>query len=500
VSHAPTNAQPPQFTVAFTPPKGALQHVWNPFEERFNCSWTSQRSSFGSGLGVRAAFDDAETNVLTFAVSECRRTVRFSTEIDMRDANDHRERFAATYFADGEAAAFVRYTTRLRLDARRVFWSDPVRDAVAWIAEANGLKPAEPPPAAYEPLYSSWYVFRQGVTQERMAAELERAAALGMKVAILDDGWQAAKGDWTIDTAKFPDMKALAQKAHALGMRLMLWASLPHATENSQARRTFDGKFLAPEKDCWGLWSLDPRYPDVRAHLVTRLTALLKDCDLDGFKLDFIDVFTAPPVDLAAKRAFEGCDLTSVPEAAERLLAEISAALAAVRPDALVEFRQRYVGPCVRQYGHMLRANDCPGDFKANRMRTLALRVTSQGSAVHADMLMWRPDDPVSEVKRQIANVLFSTVQYSADLAHVPADHAEAVRDAIAFTREHRRTLLFGTLRAHHPELGYSYVEAEGDDERVVAVYAPGCVVPVRRDGKRTYLVNGTAEGRVVVE
>lgn len=495
-----TPSAPPPFVVEFSIPKGRLQHVWNPFEERFPCCWTEQESSFSVGLPLRVNFDDDETNVLAVAVSDALNAIRFRTDVDMRNRNAHRMNFAASFFGDPNPPR-TRYETVFRLDSRAVFWSQAAEDGVTWIAATAARPPAVPPPAAYEPLYSSWYVFRQTVTQAAMDEEIERAAKLGMKTVILDDGWQTDRGDWGVDTNKFPDLKGHVAHAHRLGMKYLMWFALPHLLPSSPAWARFKDMRISEKPDPWGDYVFDPRRPEVRAHLAKRLVELARDYGLDGFKLDFIDQFVAQGGDdLAAKNGFAGCDFRSVPEATERLLEDVAAALKAVKPDMLIEFRQRYVGPVVRQYGNMLRANDCPGDYEANRRRTIALRVTSPGSAVHSDMLMWRNDDPPEEVMRQIWNVAFSVVQYSAFLRDLPPAHLEVVRKAIAFLDAHRETLLFGKLAPHRPELGYPCVEAESDAERIVVVYAPRYAVRLPADGKRTILVNATRADSLIVE
>lgn len=491
---------PPPFVVKFSVPKGRLQHVWDPFDQHFPCCWTEQRSSFSEGLPLRVNYDDDERNVLTLAVSDALNAIRFQTGVEMKNNNGHRMNFTASFFDDPNPPR-TRYETVFRLDSRAVFWSRAAEEGVRWISETSGRLPAVPPPDAYEPLYSSWYVFRQTVTQAALDAELERAAALGMKTVILDDGWQTDRGDWGVDENRFPDLKGHVAHAHRLGMKYLLWFALPHLRSDSPAFERFKDMRISEKPDYWGDYIFDPRHPEVRAHLVKRLVELARDYGLDGFKLDFIDQFVAQgDDDLARKNGFAGCDYRSIPEATERFLKDVSAALRTVKPDMLIEFRQRYVGPVVRQYGNMLRANDCPGDYEANRCRTLALRVTSPGSAVHSDMLMWRNDDSVAEVKRQIWNVAFSVIQYSAFLQDLPQAHLDAVRDSIRFMNAHRRTLLFGKLTPHRPDLGYPCVEAESDAERIVIVYSPEFTARLPDDGKPTILVNATRADSLVVE
>lgn len=499
IVQAPDESTIPEFSVEFLLKRSDLQHHWDPSAERFPCSWTAQDSSFSTGLPIRANFDDEEINVATWAVSDALNMIKFATRINMVDENDHGVKFRAVFFSEPSAPA-KRYETKLRLDMRRIFWADAISDSVKWIANVSSRYPTVPPESAYWPLYSSWYVFRSNVTQDAMEREIERAAKLGMKVAILDDGWQRDRGAWAINTDKFPDMKGHVERVKKMGVKYMLWFALPHVRKDSPVFEEFKDMLLWEGPDQWNDYIFDPRYPKVRKHIVNRLVELARDYGFDGFKLDFIDQFVMRYPDPPAKNNYKGCDTKSVPEATEKLLKEIRDALDAVRPGMLIEFRQRYIGPVVRQYGNMLRANDCPGDYMANRYRTLALRIISPGSAVHSDMLLWRNDDKASDVKRQIWNVIFSVVQYSAYLKDLPEEHKKAIRDTIKFAEEHRNTLLFGRLIPHHPELGYPCVEAESAEKRIVVVYQSEWISKIPDDSKRVILVNATTADSLVIE
>ena len=499
IAQAPDVSTTPEFSVEFLLKRSDLQHHWDPSAERFPCSWTAQDSSFSTGLPIRANFDDEEMNVATWAVSDALNMIKFATRINMVDENDHGVKFRAVFFSEPSAPA-KRYETKLRLDMRRIFWADAISDSVKWIADVSSRYPTVPPESAYWPLYSSWYVFRSNVTQDAMEREIERAAKLGMKVAILDDGWQRDRGAWAINTDKFPDMKGHVGRVKKMGVKYMLWFALPHVRKDSPVFEEFKDMLLWEGPDQWNDYIFDPRYPKVRKHIVNRLVELARDYGFDGFKLDFIDQFVMRYPDPPAKNNYKDCDTKSVPEATEKLLKEIRDALDAVRPGMLIEFRQRYIGPVVRQYGNMLRANDCPGDYMANRYRTLALRIISPGSAVHSDMLLWRNDDKASDVKRQIWNVIFSVVQYSAYLKDLPEEHKKAIRETIKFAEEHRNTLLFGRLIPHHPELGYPCVEAESAEKRIVVVYQSEWISKIPDDSKRVILVNATTADSLVIE
>lgn len=507
VMDAPQPCAPARFNVYFTfPQKG----VFNTWTSDVSCGthldpfWGGSNNS--SALAFRMPlyeyFDDNNTNCLTIACSESFRRVEAALGV-MEEGCDICSELR--FFREAEAP-MSHYETKILLDGRRVFWGKTIQDGVKWMMEEKGLQALEAPEAAFEPLYSTWYQFHQNVTDKAVAEECKLAAGLGMKTVILDDGWQtddgnrgyAFCGDWKPTPKKFPDMASHVAAVHKLGMKYMIWYSVPYVGFNSEAYAKFEGKYLYNEHGM-GCSILDPRFPEVREHLVNLYVNALKDWNLDGFKLDFIDSFGLRGEDPAVKENYAGRDIMNVNEAVNVLMKEVSSALKAIKPDILLEFRQQYIGPAIRQYGNMFRAADCPGNAKDNRMRIASLRLTSGMTAVHSDMIEWNLKETPENVGRAIINAIFGVIQYSAMLRDIPQEHLEVMQKWIAFADEHRETLLQSEFHPHHPELGYPVIEAESDTERIVAVYQDNVVVEAAPRGKRLYILNASGSDSIAV-
>lgn len=507
VMDAPQPCAPARFNVYFTfPQKG----VFNTWTSDVSCGthldpfWGGSNNS--SALAFRMPlyeyFDDNNTNCLTIACSESFRRVEAALGV-MEEGCDICSELR--FFREAEAP-MSHYETKILLDGRRVFWGKTIQDGVKWMMEEKGLQALEAPEAAFEPLYSTWYQFHQNVTDKAVAEECKLAAELGMKTVILDDGWQtedgnrgyAFCGDWKPTPKKFPDMASHVAAVHKLGMKYMIWYSVPYVGFNSEAYAKFEGKYLYNEHGM-GCSVLDPRFPEVREHLVNLYVNALKDWNLDGLKLDFIDSFGLRGEDPAVKENYAGRDIMNVNEAVNVLMKEVSSALKAIKPDILLEFRQQYIGPAIRQYGNMFRAADCPGNAKDNRMRIASLRLTSGTTAVHSDMIEWNLKETPENVGRAIINAIFGVIQYSAMLRDIPQEHLEVMQKWIAFADEHRETLLQSEFRPHHPELGYPVIEAESDTERIVAVYQDNVVVEAAPRGKRLYILNASGSDSIAV-
>ena len=435
-------------------------------------------------------------NRLTFALSDALNPVTFHAGV-------HEESGEARCWArlfDEPLAPLVVYEAILRLDTRDLPYYETLSDVSRWWAGLPGYEPAGVPETARLPMYSTWYSFHQDLEPGRVEEQCRLAKELGCEAVIVDDGWQttsnergyAYTGDWEPAPEKVPDMREHVDRVHALGMKFLLWYSVPFVGRHSKAWERFSGMLLE-EIERLGAGVLDPRFPEVREFLIEIYESALREWDLDGFKLDFVDSFGA------SRETGGGRDLDGVPEAVDRLLEDTIVRLRRIKPDVMVEFRQSYVGPLMRKYGNMFRAMDCPNDAVENRMHTLDIRLLGGDTATHSDMLMWHAEDPVHSAALQLVNVLFSVPQISVLLDRIPSEHVEMLRFWLGFWREHRDVLLDGTLEPLHPEAIYPVVLARTESKLAAAAYGNAVVTLEGEIPSTLLVVNGTPEQGVVL-
>jgi len=214
------------------------------------------------------------------------------------------------------------------------------------------------------------------------------------------------------------------------------------------------------------------------------------DWNLDGFKLDFIDSFRMAENTPAFA---EGMDYVILEDAVRRLMVDVMKTLTAIKPDVLIEFRQSYIGPVMREFGNMFRVGDCPFTTSTNRIGMVDIRLLCGDTAAHSDMLAWHVNDRVENAVCQIENVLFSTVQFSARLDRVPEEHVKAIRFWTEFmTREH--ALLVDTpIYAECPQMLYPVVRAQKDGRAVLACYERNYLVEIPAGLREVILVSANA-------
>ncbi len=497
---------PVELTIAWTQPVVDIHAYWRPGGDRnrgFIPDWgRGFEAKATSQAPVATLLSLGGENRLTFAFSDALNSTRIQAGLNEETATF---RCSVTMFVEPWLLEQP-YRVMLRLDHRPISYVASLRDVQAWWSALPGYAPAPVPDIARLPMYSTWYGFHQEVDPAEIEAECERAKALGCEAVIVDDGWQTVNnergyaycGDWRPSPEKIPDMRAHVDRVHALGMKYLLWYSVPFVGPHSDAWAQFHDKMLATPMIVGSMTGvLDPRYPEVREYLLQTYERGLREWDLDGFKLDFVDSFRLD----ADKRddIGNGRDYVAVPEAVNRLLSDVMLRLRAIKPDIMIEFRQSYIGPLMRTYGNMFRAGDCPNDSIENRVRTVDVRLLCGETAAHADPLMWHADDPVESAAQQVLNTLFAVPQVSVRLDRIPSDHIEMLRFWLRFWRDHRAVLLDGVFDATHPESLYPVVAASDADTRIMAVYQD-VVVTAGDVPPRVIVVNATPGDRLVLE
>lgn len=494
---------PTTFSVVFHFPATESYSVWSPslrYERALNPNWWKRptASRLTSWMPLHTLVSPAGKNRLTIALSDAKNPTAIETGIREEDALWEAE----IKFFTGKVAPLTSYCATIRLDMRAIPYYDSIYDVVKWWETVVG--PAAPvPETARLPMNSLWYSYHQELDVEDILQECALSKPLGMDTVIIDDGWEtddthrgfAYCGDWEVSAAKIPDMKDFVDRIHSLGMKVMLWYSVPFVGIHSKNYARFRDILLDVDGEGHTTFCLDPRYPEAREFLMGVYTKAVTDWGLDGLKLDFIDSFslTGKSLEYDARRDFQ-----SLEDAVDHLMTQIIHTLRALNPDIMIEFRQSYVGPAIRKYGNMMRVSDCPADAMRNRVDTVNLRLTSGNTAVHSDMLMWHPEDTVESAAMQIVSALYSVPQISMKIKTLNDSHKKMLAYYLAFWRNNRETLLDGKILAANPESCYSQVCAEKDGKAIFTAYTNPVIDCAAYN--EIIAVNATAHNTIVLK
>ena len=505
---SPEPAMLPPLSLKWNVPLLDMTARWCPdakYDRHIPPNWGKALSSMlTASIPLVQLINLKDENRMLIAVSDAKRKVDIKCGVMEESSEIHS---CIQLFSEPEAP-ISQCRLSIRLDVRRIFYADAIRSAMDWFAEIPEYMSVPVPDAAFDPLYSTWYGFHQNLFAGELEKECALAGEYGLKGIIVDDGWQtddnnrgyAFCGDWEISKNRFPDMRGHVEKIHELGMKYLVWFGIPLIGGKSKNRHRFSTKILyrMSHKD---VGILDPRFPEVRDYLISTCEKAIKEWDIDGLKLDFIELFRFENEDPAVRENYAGRDIKSLPDAVDSFLSELMARLKKIKPDILIEFRQNYIGPAIRKYCTMLRSSDCPCDALTNRINTIDLRLTSGNTAVHSDMLEWNFRDTAENTALQILNILFCVPQISVRFSELPESHRMMLHFWMDFWMEHRDTLLNGHLKPCRPDLNYPIVSAKNIKETIIAVYDFNQRVMIDCEKEETcFVVNATGCSDLILE
>ncbi len=155
-------------------------------------------------------------------------------------------------------------------------------------------------------LYNSWEATWFDVTVEGQSTLAEKAAAMGVELFVLDDGWFGARnddnaglGDWYINKEKFPDgLTPLIDRVNELGMDFGIWVELEMVNPDSDLYRAHpDWVYRFENREpslARNQLVLNLCNPEVVDYLKKVMRDLLSENNITFIKWDFNRPFSEP--------------------------------------------------------------------------------------------------------------------------------------------------------------------------------------------------------------
>ena len=296
-------------------------------------------------------------------------------------------------------------------------------------------------------LVNNWEGTYFDFDEDRLVAIAEVARDLGIELFVLDDGWfgkrdddHSSLGDWFVDRRKLPNgIDGLARRIEALGLRFGLWIEPEMVSERSELFAAHPDWTIAipgrPRTEGRQQLVLDLGRPEVVDHLERVLGDVL--ANVSYVKWDMNRWMTEPwSPSLAPDREgeFSHRYILGLYELYDRLTRRF--------PDILFEscaggggrFDAGDAG--VRAAGLDERRHRCDRAAGIQWGTSLAYPLSSIGA--HVSAVPNHQVGRMTPIATRAAVAFFGVFGYELDPTALSADERAAVRDQVAFYREHR--------------------------------------------------------------
>jgi alpha-galactosidase len=150
--------------------------------------------------------------------------------------------------------------------------------------------------------YNTWFAYGTGVDVATRTAEMDRVAALGTELFVVDAGWyvgaggsglfdyESGLGNYAPDSDRFPNgLKPLTDHAHGLGMKFGIWVEPEHVNLSTVGAPGVDESWLATIGGDYGsdtVGQLCFASDAARQWVLNQLTSLIDAVQPDYLKWD----------------------------------------------------------------------------------------------------------------------------------------------------------------------------------------------------------------------
>jgi alpha-galactosidase len=170
-----------------------------------------------------------------------------------------------------------------------------VLDAYRRLMAVRGIASPKPPKAAYDAVWCAWG-YERDCTLQLIVDTLPKVRELGLRWAVIDDGWQTNVGDWKVSTARYPggddDMRNLVKKIRSQGLAARLWWAPLAVAPGSDLLHDHSDMLLLDKEGAvqnvswWNSFYLCPGYQPTVDYMAGLVRKFIGDWGYAGLKID----------------------------------------------------------------------------------------------------------------------------------------------------------------------------------------------------------------------
>lgn len=470
--HSTYAATPPSFNVSVKFPKDKINQIWN------SKTW-SNKSFFSMPSYDRAAADFSiisgltinDQNQITLTCKDAYQARFVSSNI--REENDSVV-FNLGFFEDNPPlSALQNYQAEVLIDFRNIHFSKAIFDASHWFLEDEFNKGVPSVDTTNVPVFSTWYPMHRNIPLENITKELDSLKTFNFKSVLVDDGWQALvnmKIDtaYSYDAASYKTMNLFKQKCVDMHLPLYLWYSIPFMGGNPVILKKFEGKYIryrAPRQ----MYVLDPRYKEVRKHLVSTYANFLNEWQFDGYWFDFLKGFY--PKEGALIENDKGRDFVSIGLAVDTLYADMESRLKAINPNIFLGQKFPIVGPNLVSYQNFITGFVGVENTQVVREKMVNNRLLYGKYTPFMEVVAFNPREKPEDIARKIQSVLFGNPYLSFYITTMPEEAKQTIRFWLNYWKQNYKIIFDGSFEPMQVSRFYPVIKVESELKIIYMVY-----------------------------
>jgi alpha-galactosidase len=361
-------------------------------------------------------------------------------------------------------------------------------------------------------LMNNWEATEFHFNKPKLLALARQAAALGIELFVLDDGWFGGRdddhrglGDWTVNRRKLPGgLASLAGSLKAMGLSFGIWVEPEMVNEDSQLFREHpDWVVRTPGREPStgrNQLVLDLTRPEIQAHIISAMTAVFSAADISYVKWDMnrnlSDMYSAA---LPAQRQGEFCHRYVLGLYA--ILAELTAKFPDILFESCASGGNRFdLGMlCYMPQIWTSDNTDAYSRLTIQSGSSYGYPPSVMGAHVSASPNMQSLRASTIETRFNVA--AFGLLGYELDLTMLSAFDRKAIREQVSFYKEHRRLLQFGRFIRLRPPLDAAktlwLVVSDDGRQAIAGLYQGSAKVGLGQDVLRTAGLDDSADYRI---
>ena len=469
--HSAYAAAPPSFNLSVKFPKDKINQIWN------SKTW-SNKSYFSipsydraaAGFSIISGLTINDQNQITFTCKDVYKAKFVSSNI--REENDSIV-FSLGFFEDNPPLSNLQdYQAEVLVDFRNIHFSKAIYDASSWFLDDEFKKGVASVDTTNVPVFSTWYPMHRNVPLENITKELDSLKSFNFKSVLVDDGWQSLV-QMKIDTAysyeenSFKTMNLFKKKCTEMGLPLYLWYSIPFMGGNPVLLKKFEGKYIryrAPRQ----MYVLDPRYAEVRKHLVSTYANFLTAWQFDGYWFDFLKGFY--PKEGSIIDQDKGRDFVSIDLAVDTLYADMKARLSKIKPNIFMGQIFSVVGPNLVSYQNFLTGFVGVENTQVVREKMVNNRLLYGKYTPFMEVVAINPRESAEDIARKLQSVLFGNPYLSFYVTTLPEASKQTIRFWLDYWKKNYQVIFEGNFEPMQVSRFYPVIKVENEQKIIYLV------------------------------